>query len=173
MFAKRVWFVTAFTISLLMVAAPATRADSKNEAHEAIQRACARIDAAFNSKDINTLFSFFTSDFVLISEKGKRTSWEEYRKNLSQNLADPIIKSIKSMTTIEKFILEGDTATVFCKGMSTMVVVDPQTGANNVVVSNSRELATWVKRNGRWLIKQAEVMSSEVTINGNPVQMPE
>src|SRR3990172_3579674 len=70
MFAKRVWFVTAFTISLLMVAAPATRADSKNEAHEAIQRACARIDAAFNSKDINTLFSFFTSDFVLISEKG-------------------------------------------------------------------------------------------------------
>ena len=35
-----------------------------------------------------------------------------------------------------------------------MLVVDPQTGANNVVVINSRWLDTWVKRNGRWLAKQ-------------------
>ena len=50
------------------------------------------------------------------------------KESLSEFSRDPIIKSIKSMTTIEKFILEGDTATVFGKGMSTMVIVIPQTG---------------------------------------------
>ena len=104
MFAKRVWFVMTFTISLLTVAAPATRADSKNEAHEVIQRAYARMDAACNSKDLNTLFNFSTSDFVFISEKGERKSLEEVRKDFSQNLANPNIKSIKNITTIEKAI---------------------------------------------------------------------
>lgn len=169
MFAKRIWCATAFTISLLMVAAPATRADSKKEAHEAIQRAYARMDAALNSKDVNTAYSFYTSDFVSISQKGERTSLEEEKNGLFQALTNPNLKSIKNMTTIEKFILEGDTATVFRKEMATVVVVNPQTGANDVGVVNSRCLDTWVKRNGRWLVKQGEAISSVATMNGNPV----
>lgn len=191
MSAKQVWFVTAFAISLLMAAAwlkwvrptahrwplgherrgmeKAPRADSRNEAHEAIQRTYARMDAALNSKDVNTAYNFYTSDFVSISQKGERTSLEEGKNGLSQALTNPNLKSIKNMTTIEKFILEGDTATVFRKEMATVVVVNIQTGANDVGVVNSRCLDTWVKRNGRWLVKQGEAMSSVATINGNPV----
>lgn len=169
MFAKRVWFATAFTISLLMVAMQATRADSKEEAHKAIQSAYARMDAALNGKDINTFYSFYTSDYIMISQNGEKKSLEKSRRGLSQILANPNIKSTNYMCTIEKLILEGDTATVFGNEMITLITVDSQTGSNNVEEINGRVLQTWVKQNGRWLMNQREALTSEATINGNPV----
>ena len=43
MFAKQLWFATAFTISLLMAAVPVIRADSKEQAYKAIQSVYARM----------------------------------------------------------------------------------------------------------------------------------
>lgn len=169
MFTKRVWFVMAFTISLLMVAAPLKGADSKEQVYKAIQSTYAGIEAALSSKDVNTACSFYTRDYASISQKGERKSLEDMQKEVAQVLTNPNVKSIKCIETIEKLILEGDTATVFCKTMSTVAIVNPQTGGNNVMVTNNRGIDTWVKQNGRWLIKQTETLTYAATINGKPV----
>jgi ketosteroid isomerase-like protein len=172
MFAKRVWFVTSLTISLLVVVTSTTQADPKEEAREAIQRAYNRMDAALDNKDLDTHFSFYARDYIEMSTKGEQKSLGEARRETSRIFADPNFKHIKAITTIEKFTLDGDTATVFTKSMSTAIGVNPQTRAQSTIVSTARGRDTWVKRNGRWLATQHNGLGAEVTVDGRPVPTP-
>lgn len=169
MFTRRIWFVRPCAIFLLIACAVTTQAGPDEEAAGAIRKIYDRMSAAVNSKDVETLFSFYTRDYISVDEKGEKKSLEEVRQETSEEFADRSIKFLRYIETIEKIIVSGDTAIVFTRTTTTIVGVHRQTGAPITVVINDRDKNSWIKINGGWLIKTGEVLGSEVTLNGSPV----
>ena len=139
-------------VAALLAISSAALAETPAQARKAIEAIYAKEMAALARRDIDTVFAYQTPDYVAISKSGQRLSREQANQ-MGRQLT--LMKSVDAKTKIVAFTLKGETALVRTQNRLRATAADPQTGKPLSAVIDGVEDDTWVKRSGKWLIKQS------------------
>ncbi len=174
---KRIHTTAALTALALMIILPALAAPTKtvttplNDTQKALQANYNDRDAAVSRKDVDGALAHYAPEFVGVGMAGKSHGLKEERADFVKTFTtlNPRTSDIK--TTIGKLVLaKADTeaaATVSRHGV--LLIVDPQTKLNNVLVLDGTYLDTWTKRAGVWRLTREQTVSLKATMNGQPL----
>jgi uncharacterized protein (TIGR02246 family) len=138
-------------------------ADAAADAKKAIAAGYAKMDSAVAKRDLDGYLSVHAPDYVAISRRGHKSGVADMRKNLTQVFATT--RSRRASTRIQKLALKGDTAVVTVAQKGEVVMVHPTDPSRfGTVHANGLTEATWVKRGGRWLMKESRELKSEARV---------
>ena len=146
----------------LMSSSPAF-ADTPAQARKAIEGIYAREQAALGRKDIDSVFSCQTPDYVAITKTGKRIPRDQANQFGRQIT---MMQTVKASSRIMSFALKGDTALARAKNHIYLTTMNPQTNQPISVTIDGVEEDTWVKRGGKWLLKQSREITRTQKISG-------
>lgn len=160
--------LTAFTA---LAAPPSTPAGTLAEARKALQTNYSDRDGAVSRKDVGGALAHYAPEFVGVSVAGKTHDLKEERADFVKTFTtlNPRTSDIK--TTIDKLTLAKASteaaATVSRHGV--LLIVDPQTKLNTVLVLDGTYQDTWTKRAGAWRLTREQTLSLKATMNGQPL----
>lgn len=157
-------------LSGVVVFLAATAAIAQDADKKAIVSAYAALDKAINSKNVNGMTAYMTSDFKMKSQMGQTVTRDQFVSAVKSQIG--MAQSISSKTTVQSVVIKGTTATVSTSGVSKLVILEPQTKAAHKIDVSSKSVATWVKVQGSWKMKFLEQKDSKVLMDGKPMQMP-
>ena len=148
--------------------APSARADTAAQARKAIQAAYDREDAAADRKDIKGVLANCAPDFQAIELDGSRSTLADARKSMS--MAFQQFKTVTAKTTIQKFTLQGNKATMTVKEYAQMTTgpLGPKKQTHKLIVVGTDQ-DTWVKHGNRWLKEITRTISRKQTLDGRPI----
>ncbi len=128
-------------------------------------------DGAVSRKDVDGALGHYAPEFVGVGLAGKAHDLKEERADFVKTFTtlNPRTSDIK--TTIDKLTLAKAkteaAATVSRHGV--LLIVDPQTKLNNVLVLDGTYQDTWAKRAGAWRLTREQTISLKATMNGQPL----
>jgi hypothetical protein len=156
-------------IFALACAAPAVHADATSEARKAIAAAYAKMDKAAESKNAAGILALHSPDFSQTSKSGQKRTYAELKQMVPQMMK--VAKTVKTKTVIEKFALKGNSAIVNNKDHTEILFVNPRNAEQTMkVVVDSTNEDTWTKSSKGWLKKHSKNLTSNQTMNGQPMQ---
>lgn len=157
--------------TLMILPALAAPANTLADARKALQANYNDRDAAVCRKDVDGALAHYAPEFVGIGMAGKSHDLKEERADFVKTFTtlNPRTSDIK--TTIGKLALAKASteaaATVSRHGV--LLIVDPQTKLNNVLVLDGTYQDTWAKRAGVWRLTREQTVSLKATMNGQPL----
>ena len=77
-----------------------------------------------------------------------------------------MMQTVKANIRIMNFALKGDTAVARAKNRVYLTTMNPQTNQPISVTVEGVEEDTWVKRGGKWLLKQSREITRSQKVNG-------
>ena len=149
--------------ALLVMSGSAALADTPAQARKAIEGIYAKEQAALGRKDIDSVFSYQTPDYVAITKKGKRIPRDQANQ-MGRQIT--MMQTVKANIRIMNFALKGDTAVARAKNRVYLTTMNPQTNQPISVTVEGVEEDTWVKRGGKWLLKQSREITRSQKVNG-------
>ena len=149
--------------ALLVMSGSAALADTPAQARKAIETIYAKEQAALGRKDIDAVFAYQTPDYVAITKAGKRIPREQANA-VGRQIG--MMKTVKAQSRIISFALKGDTATARAKNHLFITTTNPQTNQPLTVTIEGVEEDTWVKRGGKWLLKQSKEITRTQKFGG-------
>ena len=156
-----------------MAAPPALAAGGPGDVRKTLQGEYDQRDAAYVQKDIDGTLAHYAPDFVGVGAGGKTHDLKEERADFLKTWSAVPAKSTVSKSTIEKLTLgktEGKAAaTVTLHRHAILLLVNPQSGLNDVLVLDGTYLDVWAKRAGVWLLTREQAMAVKATMNGKPL----
>lgn len=152
---------------LLLAGARPASADATSDAQRAIQATYDKMNAALAAKNVNAALAYQARDFVATDLNGQKKTTAQLRADMLQVM--PAVQSLRSVSRIQQFSLQGNTATVTVGETVRMTLVNPQNRQKANMMSNGVSRDTWVKQNGGWRLKRSQSLSSKSTVNGKPV----
>lgn len=169
MFGQRNWS-RGTALGVFVLLATVVWANATADARKAIQAIYDSHNAAVARKDLDGALAHRTQDYVSIGAKGDRKSLEQSRQVLRRLFA--AMEWAQGSSVIQKITLKDDTAIVLVKEKGRLVLANPQTGQKATLDINGLSRDVWVRRQGRWLVKQSQNLQSKITRNGQPVSPP-
>ena len=149
--------------ALLVMSGSAALADTPAQARKAIEGIYAKDRAAMARKDVDTVFANQAPDYVAISKAGKRVPREQANQ-IARQLT--MAKTVDVKSRILSFALKGDTAVARLKTHIHATIMNPQTNQPMAVTMDGLTEDTWVKRGGKWLIKQMREIQATQKFTG-------
>ena len=163
------WGIFVVMMAIALVSTSRAYAEETEEvtgARVLIEEAYKQKNTAASELDVEGVFRTRTEDYVSVSKDGKRQGVAELKPKMAKMFA--VAESITGHTTIEKFSLDGDTATVATHEMGTVIIPISDTKKRSIIVEG-RYSSTWVYRDGKWLHALDETLESNSTVEDNPV----
>ncbi len=153
--------------ALLGLAAASMAQAGVADVQKTLQADYAARDAAFMQKNIASTLAHYAPDFTGISDTGKAHDLKEERADFLKTFALPA-KSAVTHSTIEKLTLgkAGKEAAVTLRKHGILLLVNPQTGNNDVLVLDQSVQDTWTKRGAAWLLVREQASPIKATMNG-------
>lgn len=108
--------------------------------------------------------------FIYIGLKGEKQSGKEMVAVMKMQMA-LMTKCTKSVTTIDRFNVKGDTATLTTSMSYAMAMTDPQTKKSHTYEGKSVGIDTWKKVGNAWKLYQVKSISDEGKMDGKPMKM--
>lgn len=148
-----------------------TAATALADARKALQANYNDRDAAVGRKDVDGALAHYAPEFVGVGAAGKTHDLKEERADFVKTFTtlNPRTSDIK--TTIGKLTLDKASteaaATVSRHGV--LLIVDPQTKLNNVLVLDGTYQDIWAKHAGAWRLTREQTVSLKATMNGHPL----
>lgn len=149
--------------ALLVMSGSAALADTPAQARKAIEAIYAKDRAAMTRKDVDAIFANQTPDYVAISKAGKRLARDQANQ-MARQLT--MAKTVDVKSRILSFSLKGDTATARTKTHIYATIMNPQTNKPMAATMDGLTEDTWVKRGGKWLIKQMREIQTSQKLSG-------
>ena len=165
-------FKTAALLAGTMASLPALGA-GQGEVRKTLQGEYDQRDAAYVQKDIDGTLAHYAPDFVGVGAGGKTHDLKEERADFLKTWSAVPAKSTVSKSTIEKLTLgkaEGKAAaTVTLHRHAILLLVNRQSGLNDVLVLDGTYLDVWARRAGAWLLTREQAVAVKATMNGKPL----
>lgn len=155
----------------VLAAPPSTPANTLAEARKSLQANYNDRDGSVSRKDVDGALAHYAPEFVGVGLAGKTHDLKEERADFVKTFTtlNPRTSDIK--TTIDKLTLAKASteaaATVSRHGV--LLIVDPQTKLNNVLVLDGTYQDTWTKKAGAWHLTREQTVSLKATMNGQPL----
>lgn len=148
-------------------AAPAPGADVR----KALQADYSDRDGAVARKDVGGTLAHYAPDFVGVSHTGKAHDIKEERADFVKTFTTLNIRSDVSRSAIQALALGkgGTEAQVTLRRHGVLLIANPQTRLNNVLVLDGVYQDTWAKRSGAWLLTREQEKTIKATMNGLPL----
>ena len=163
--------IAALTLCLLLTTVSSlTRADAAADAKTAIQSAYNKQSAAFNKKDVKSVFAVYAADYVAIASRGsKNRTLAEMKLSMQMLFARGQNMNVKQ--TVQKMTVKGSQAIVLSKQHMQFSLIDPRTSTRHTTTSDANVEEIWVKTDkSGWLKKQTKVLSVVGTVDGKPAK---
>ena len=162
-------FLKVAALLALITAASMAQAGAA-DVQKALQADYAARDVAFMQKNIDATLAHYAPDFTGVSDTGKAHDLKEERADFLKTFALPA-KSVVTQSTLEKLTLDkgGSEATVTLHKHGILLLADPQTGRNNVLVLDQSVQDVWTKRPGGWMLTREASSPIKATMNGRPL----
>lgn len=164
-------------IALLLAGAtaalPALGAGGLGEVRKTLQGEYDQRDVAYVQKDIDGTLAHYAPDFVGVGAGGKTHDLKEERADFLKTWSAVPAKSTVSKSTIEKLTLGKAggkvAATVTLHRHAILLLVNPRSGLNDVLVLDGTYLDVWAKRAGSWLLTREQALAVKATMDGKPL----
>lgn len=127
--------------------------NEEKQVYQTVQDGYKQQDAAFGRKDIEGFFAHYTSDFVDVNDKGQTADYAKVRETLMALFA--VTRSVTVDSSIQDFVLKGDSAVVTVKEHGIWVMEDPLTHQTSQSEHNDTEEDVWIRTPRGWLIKSS------------------
>lgn len=168
------WNGTKMAAALAVVAvlsAPGAHADALAGARKALQTDYNDRDAAVARKDVDGALAHYAPDFVGLSAAGKAHGLKQERADFVKTFTTLNPRTSVTKTTITKLTLAkgGGEAAAAVTRHGVLLLVDPQTKLNSVLVLDGVYQDTWAKRSGVWRLTRERATSLKATMNGHPL----
>lgn len=137
------------------------------DVQKTLQTYYAARDSAFVQKNIGAVLARYAPDFIGVSDAGKAHDLKEERADFLKTFALPA-KSMITQSTVEKLALRkgGTEAAVTLLKHGILLLTDPQTGRNNVLVLDGSAVDIWAKRPTGWVLTHEVSSPIKATMNG-------
>ncbi len=146
--------------------AAAVWADATSDARKAIQAQYDKENAAAARKDVRTMLSIMSPDFVAVTG-GQQVTAPQMQQSLTQMFK--LASNISGVTYIDKVALHGKTAVVLVHDRSALTLTNPRNPNQKArLVVESRDQDTWVRTAKGWLETRSKELSRKRTVNGKP-----
>jgi len=148
-------------------AAPAPGGDVR----KALQADYADRDNAVARKDVDGTLAHYAPDFVGVSHTGKAHDIKEERADFVKTFTTLNLRSNVSHSAIQALALGkgGAEAQVTLRRHGVLLLANPQTRVNYVLVLDGVYQDTWAKRAGAWLLTREQEKTIKATMNGLPL----
>ena len=151
-------------------AAPAARAAAP-DLRKTLQADYSDRDGAVSRKDVEGTLAHYAPDFVGVSAAGKTHDLKEERADFMKTFTSLNARSSVTRSTIQKLTVGkgGAEAAVTVRRFGTLLLVNPQTQASDVLLLDGVYQDTWAKRPAGWQLVREQVMVFKATMNGKPL----
>lgn len=126
-----------------------------------------KMDRAWERFDVNAAVQFMPMDYTYVYKSGKKGNLSSHkatwRKLVSKSMG------IKMNTEINVFTVKGDTITVETRKVLG-VKMRRDDGIEYYGDGFQQDRDFWIKRNGKWIIKQTRIYDFTVNINGQLIK---
>lgn len=141
------------------------------EARKSLQANYNDRDGAVGRKDVDGALAHYAPEFVGVGVAGKTHDLKEERADFVKTFTTLNLRTSDIKTTIDKLTLAktGSEAAATVSRHGVLLIVDPQTKLNNVLVLDGTYQDTWVKRAGAWRLTREQTVSLKATMNGQPL----
>jgi hypothetical protein len=157
---------TLFVFASLTLATAAFGSDA-SDARRSIENAYKRIDVAVTRRDSRTLLSFMKPEYKL-TMAGKTLSKANMSRNMSVLFSTA--KTLKTKTSIQKFVFSGSRATVIGQEFAEATAVSRSTHTLKTVKINSIFEEVWMKEKGRWLKQKTRNLHLQQIVDGRSIK---
>jgi hypothetical protein len=127
-------------------------------------------EAIFAKKDAKALYAGLTNDFTE-TINGRTMKKEQSRNGLQQFMN--MFQTLHCKFTIKSCTIVGRTAmtkdSVHLWGPSSRL--DPKTHKRGTIEATRDETFTWVKQNGRWMVRGIGATNQKILVNGKAMPM--
>ena len=151
--------------ALVALLSPVTAATPLDTARPALQAAYEGLNAAFTGHDLNRFMTYFTSDYVVVDEKGRKFNKEETRRQYADQLGQ--IKTMQSRYAIQSVSAAPGGALVEMKmhssGVGEKRILFARFHANFTDDLWVRD--TWVSTPEGWRIKSRQTLQDDMQIH--------
>ena|SRR5579883_2008983 len=156
-------------VATCVLASPAARcAPASAAAKSAITAAYAKIDQAFDQKDVDSAISYCAADFKRILPTGQTATRDEMQANSKRMFA--ATSNNKSVTKITKLTQDGDTVTAFVNQTLHMTLTNPKTHKQSKVELMETDEDVWSQSGGTWQIRTSFAKSQKLLVDGKVVK---
>ncbi|GEM_PF-939638 len=148
---------------------PVAQAAAPAEVQKTLQADYNDRDGAVSRKNIEGTLAHYAPDFTSVTTAGKAHDLKEERVDFLKTFRT--VKSSVTKSTIQKVTLGkgGSEAAVVVRRRGTVLVFNPQTQLNDVVVLDGAYQDAWVKRGGVWFLTREQASSFKATVDGKPL----
>jgi hypothetical protein len=122
----------------------------------------------FMKKDADGIFSYMTPDFTM-STMGKTYSADQGKAEMKKWFG--MMKDLHTTFKVTKVSQKGNMAMVTDSFRMWGNMMDPKSKKTVKAVDTGTETATWVKMNGKWMMKKLVSTDEKMTVNGKPMKM--
>lgn len=162
----------AVLAALPVLAAPvSTPASTLAEARKSLQANYNDRDGAVSRKDVDGALTHYAPEFVGVGVAGKTHDLKEERADFVKTFTtlNPRTSDIKTTINTLTLAKASTEAAAAVSRHGVLLLVDPQTKLNNVLVLDGTYQDTWTKRAGVWRLTREQTVSLKATMNGQPL----
>ena len=153
-----------FVLLAWWIRTPIAHAATPFSTQRIIQSNYDKMNTAVARKDLVSLFSYFTADYVSVDAIGKKVSRTQNRQVLEQ-LCSNVLK-ITIVSKVRHVDQVGSTAEVTVESVMTMILFNPKTKQLVKGVGTTKYLDEWTREKNRdWLLKTNRVITSHSIIS--------
>jgi ketosteroid isomerase-like protein len=148
-------------LAVVATAAAPAKADDRSE----ITALYAKLEKAFQKKDIKGIHATATPGFYII-ENGKKSSGKQLDNELEQAFSMMGMASMKMKPT--KITVTGKKATAMSDAISKLTMADPKDGKSHTIVFVGTSREALVKTPAGWRFTSSTMLKSTATRDGKP-----
>ena len=157
----------ALLVTLAHLTGMPASADSNADVKNAISAQYMKIITSIQKSDVKTAGSVYARDFTRTDHDGRDFTLQETLTGMTQTMKS--VSNGKMAVTITHVSVAGSSATVKIKFRLTCKVArGKSTGFQNMILDET-DTDTWVKTEGKWLLKSEKENSSITTVDGKKV----
>jgi hypothetical protein len=160
-FSPRQFFAATAIASVSVASVMSAQANTSSNVRALVQNNYDKINAAFIKKDLDTVTSYFTADYVGINAKGERQSLTEFRNYYGSLFQRLKIDITTNKTTIKSITIDPSGARVAAEQITEGKVV-----GNNKIAIRQTSQSLWTNTAKGWRLKESKVLTDRTTFNG-------
>lgn len=142
--------------------------DPKNaELRKEIEENYRKMDRAWERFDVNAAVQFMPMDYTYIVRGGRKLTLSDHKDSLRKLLRRST--NVKINTEVNVFTVKGDTITVETRKVLE-VKGRQDNGLETFRDASQQNRDFWIKRNGKWLLKQTRIYDFTIKINGQLIK---
>ncbi len=126
-----------------------------------------KMDRAWERFDVNAAVQFMPVDYSYIDKTGKNHTLSDHKDSLRKLVRRAT--DVKINTEVNVFTMKGDTITVETRKVL-WVKTRREDGIETYRDAFQQNRDFWIKKNGKWLIKQTRIFDFTIKINGQLIK---